>query len=162
MTPWVNFTKAFTSSFYARSSKKRKNSVKLSVSFYAFWDLRAQKLLLERWLNWHLDIYVRSFKCYRNRSYCSMDEMIAPVPKRRTRKTTDPITTKKRTRSDNQLFQKAGLFGNSRTNKHSAIKWSSFLKQWDNHLEASLSLLILLGLHLKNYSIKVVIWIFVD
>ncbi len=24
-----------------RSSQKRKNSVKLSVSFYAFWDLRA-------------------------------------------------------------------------------------------------------------------------
>jgi len=32
----VNFTNIFTYSFYARSSQKCKNSVKLLVSFYAF------------------------------------------------------------------------------------------------------------------------------
>jgi len=54
LTPLVYFTNIFTSSFYTRSSQKCKNSVKLSVSFYAFWDLRAQKLLVERWWNWLL------------------------------------------------------------------------------------------------------------
>ncbi len=34
--PGVYFTNIFTSSFYTRSSQKCKNSVKLSVSFYAF------------------------------------------------------------------------------------------------------------------------------
>jgi len=34
--PGLNFTNIFTYSFYARSSHKRKSSVKLSVSFYAF------------------------------------------------------------------------------------------------------------------------------
>ncbi len=33
----VNFINMFTHSFYAHSSPKRKNSVKSSVSFYAFW-----------------------------------------------------------------------------------------------------------------------------
>jgi len=32
----LNFTNIFTSNFYARNFQKRKNSVKLSVSFYAF------------------------------------------------------------------------------------------------------------------------------
>jgi len=32
----LNFTKIFTRSFYARSSQKTENSVKLSVSFYTF------------------------------------------------------------------------------------------------------------------------------
>ncbi len=36
ITPGVDFTNIFMYSFYARSSQKRKNSVKLSVSFYAF------------------------------------------------------------------------------------------------------------------------------
>jgi len=35
-TPGLNFTNIFTYSFYARSSQKRKNLIKLSVSFYAF------------------------------------------------------------------------------------------------------------------------------
>jgi len=34
---WAQFHQRSTYSFYARSSQKRKNSVKLSVSFYAFW-----------------------------------------------------------------------------------------------------------------------------
>jgi len=36
LTPGVNFINIFTRSFYKRSSPKRKNSVKLSVSFYTF------------------------------------------------------------------------------------------------------------------------------
>jgi len=35
-TPGLNFTNIFIRSFYSRSSQKRKNSVKSSVSFYAF------------------------------------------------------------------------------------------------------------------------------
>jgi hypothetical protein len=40
-----------TSSFHAPRAQKRK--IKWSV-FLHFWDLCAQKLLVERWWNWHL------------------------------------------------------------------------------------------------------------
>jgi len=36
LTAGLNFTNIFTSSFYTRSSQKRKNSAKSSVFFYAF------------------------------------------------------------------------------------------------------------------------------
>jgi len=62
MRPGVDFTNIFTSSFYTRSSQKHNNSVKLSVSFYAFWDLRAPKLLIEHWWNWHLVVKKKSLK----------------------------------------------------------------------------------------------------
>ncbi len=44
---------AFTP-LYARSSQKRKNSVKLSVSFYAFGIYGRKSCSLKRWWNWHL------------------------------------------------------------------------------------------------------------
>ncbi len=43
----LNFTNIFMRSFYTHSSQKRKSLVKSTVSFYAFWDLRAQKLLMK-------------------------------------------------------------------------------------------------------------------
>jgi len=49
----VDFTNIFTSIFYAHSSQKSKISVNVSI-FLSFWDLRVQKLLVERWWNWHL------------------------------------------------------------------------------------------------------------
>jgi len=58
----LDFTNIFTWSFYARSSQKRKNSVKSSVSFYAFGIYR-RKSNVERWWNWHLvfSIHVRFY-----------------------------------------------------------------------------------------------------
>ncbi len=41
MSPGVDFINIFTNSFYARSSPKRKNSVKLSSIFLRFWDLHS-------------------------------------------------------------------------------------------------------------------------
>ncbi len=47
----AQFQQCFTCSFYACRPQKRKKTVK---SFLRFWDLRSQKLLIERWWNWPL------------------------------------------------------------------------------------------------------------
>jgi len=51
---WARFHQCSTYSFYARSSPKRKNSSQVVIIFLRFWDLRTQKLYVERWWNWHL------------------------------------------------------------------------------------------------------------
>jgi len=47
-TPWGQFNQRSTSNFYAH--RFRKSSWQ---SLFRFWDLRAQKLRVEHWWNWH-------------------------------------------------------------------------------------------------------------
>ncbi len=52
-SPEVNFINVLRAAFALTDPKSAKKTVKLSV-FLRFWDLQAQKLLLEPWWNWHL------------------------------------------------------------------------------------------------------------
>ncbi len=49
----VQFHQHSTYSFYTCRSQKCKNSVKSSLSLYAFRFYKQKKLLVERWWNWH-------------------------------------------------------------------------------------------------------------
>ncbi len=49
LTTWLNSTY----SFYARRSQKRKKTLMTELYFLRFWDIRAQKLYIKRWCNWH-------------------------------------------------------------------------------------------------------------
>ncbi len=51
-TTWGQFHQSSTSSFYLRRSQKRKKRHSSCHYFLRFWDLHAQKLLIECWWNW--------------------------------------------------------------------------------------------------------------
>jgi len=51
---WAQFHQRSRYSFYARRSQKCKKTLMTWLYFLRFWDLRAQKLYVERWWNWHL------------------------------------------------------------------------------------------------------------
>jgi len=48
---WVVFTNILMRSIYSQRSQNGKKTVKSSVSFFIFWDLRVKKLLIKCWYN---------------------------------------------------------------------------------------------------------------
>jgi len=53
-TTWVQFHQHSTSRFFGAQIPKAQKRLTTWLSFLRFWDLRVQKLLVERWWNWPL------------------------------------------------------------------------------------------------------------
>jgi len=56
LSPELNFINVLRSAFTLVDPKSIKRHWWLNYIFLRFWDLRAQKLYIERWWNWHLDV----------------------------------------------------------------------------------------------------------